>query len=108
MRIYNILKNIIITLKSWFTMKQNKDWRYLGSTKGTLSYDISLYTELNVIVSFGGVKICTHVPALVINETETLFVGAYGSNIYVEITSTSMKMRVQPSGYTASITLYAR
>ena len=112
MKLLTILKDILSVLKTHaetIASKQNKAWTLIGSTSGTLSYTASNYTELDVITSFGGVNIHTTVPvSWLTSSAKYLFVGYYNGTIYIAITLTSVKVNTQPSGYTATITLYGR
>lgn len=103
--------NFVKSTKNALTAKQNKTWKYIGETTGTLSYDASKYNELLLIVGFGGVYIPTLIPVVTLypSAVKTHFVGTYnGGVIYVNVRKTSIVMSKQPDGYTATIYLYAR
>ena len=90
--------------------KQNKTWKRLGSTAGTLNLSLSGYTELAVYVKFGGVQVGQNIPVSLIPSSGsiTAYVGYYGGTIYVQITKTSAKITQQPAGYTGTLIIYAR
>ena len=44
------------SLDTKITAKQNKAWKKIGATSGTLSYNASSYTELSLHIQFGGVE----------------------------------------------------
>lgn len=103
--------NFVKSTKSALTAKQNKAWKYITETTGTISYDANQYNELLVIVGFGGVYIPILIPVVTLYSSagKTHFAGTYGGRlIYVLISRTSIVMDSQPGGYTATIYLYAR
>lgn len=102
--------NYIVGVKTTLSLKQNKQWMYVNETTGTLEYNASKYNELLVIVGFGGVYIPTLIPVVTLypSSVKTFFVGTYNSVIYVNVSRTSIVMSKQPTGYTATIYLYAR
>lgn len=117
MRVYTILKKIIqkvvaavTDISSLKSTKQNKAWKSLGSTTGTLTYALGSYTEMSVYVVFGGVQVGQSIPVSLIpsSGTLTLYVGYYSGVIYVQLSKTSAKITSQPTGYTGTLKIYAR
>ena len=103
--------NFVKSTKNALTAKQNKTWKYIDKTTGTLSYDASKYNELLLIVGFGGVYIPTLIPVVTLypSAVKTHFVGTYnGGAIYVNISKTAISVSKQPTGYTAELILYGR
>lgn len=119
MKIFTILKQVIERIQSLSTKvtqivnilesKTNKNWTYLGDGSGTLEFDFSNFTEMNILVVFGGVWTSTIMPSHVIGSSpQTVMTGYYGNPIYVEYSKTYAKITYQPQGYTARLYIYAR
>ena len=109
MRLFQLLKDIILAVKSALSKKQNKTWVKLGTTTGTLKFSVTSYTELNVFVIFGGVQVSQIVhTSMLTSSVQTIVPGYYGNSIYVQLTKTTAKISQQPSGYTGELTIYAR
>ena len=106
MRLFTILKDIIEAIKK----KQDEDWTRLGTSTGTVQYDLTGYTEVLVEVRFGGVVMSQICPLVTLTTSGvTLFVGWYmQGQVYVLASTTSAKISVQPKGYTATLVIYAR
>ncbi len=98
--------NFAKTAKAELLLKQDKDWIGLGSTEGTLRYDISHLTEVSVNVGYGGVWHTATIPIRFLPRT--LNIGYYGNVIYVRVTPTEAYIEIQPQDYTATIQMYAR
>lgn len=116
MRLFNLLKSIIssiVSVRSSITTKQDKTWKSLGNTTGTITYSLNGYTEICVYVIFGGVQVGQSIPVSLIPSSGdlTLYVGIYSQmdgRIYVQLSKTSAKISKQPPGYTGTLKIYAR
>ena len=104
------IANFVKSVKTAVSAKQNKNWEHITDGSGTLTYDANQYNELLLITGFGGVYINTVIPVKTLYKTtaKTLFVGTYNSVIYVNMSTTSVVVSKQPTGYTATLTLYGR
>ena len=106
---YNLLKKAFSDIKNLKSSKQTKKWVKIAESSGTISYNADKYNELLLITYFGGVRIKTFIPVITLTDSErTHFVGWYNAVIYVEISKTTMSVSKQPTGYTATLTLYGR
>lgn len=109
MRLFQLLKDIILAVKSAISKKQNKEWVKLGETTESLTFSIDSYTELNVFVKFGGVQVSQIVhTSMLTSSIQTISPGYYGNPIYVRLTTTSAIISLQPQGYTGELIIYAR
>lgn len=103
------IANFAKSIKTTVSAKQNKKWTKIAESSGTISYDASKYNELLLITGFGGIYIKTLIPVVTLSTSaKTQFVGTYNSVIYVNMSTTSVVVSKQPTGYTATLTLYGR
>lgn len=104
------IANFAKSIKTTISAKQNKKWTKIAESSGTISYDASKYNELLLITGFGGVYIKTLIPVVTLSTSAKVqFVGTYNSSaIYVNVSTTSVVVSRQPSGYTATLQLYGR
>ena len=118
MRIYTILKETLekikMTISALDQKKANKIWTLLASGTNELQYqyDYNKYTDLEIILTFGGVwttiRLASHM--IPIDGTSRIaFLNYYGDSILVEYSITSAKMTRYPAGYpTITMWVYAR
>lgn len=106
---YNLLKKAFADIKNLKSSKQTKKWVKIAEGYGPISYNADKYNELLLVTYFGGVNIDTFIPVITLTDAgRTHFVGTYGNTIYVVISKTTISVSIQPSGYTATLTLYGR
>lgn len=106
---YNLLKKACTDIKSLKSSKQTKEWVKIAESSSTISYNASKYTELLLETYFGGVHIKTLIPVMTLTSSaQTHFVGTYNSVIYVNVSTTTISVSKQPTGYTATLLLYGR
>ena len=104
------IANFAKSIKTTVSAKQNKTWKLIGKTTSSLSYKSSNYSELMVIMTFGGVETTNLIPVVHISDSPNkLFACTYGSSyVYVSLTKTAIAVYKQPTGYTATLYLYGR